>query len=301
MRPRHHPFLALAPAALLIASALGSTPPSAGFLIAGSPRAHAQFVYNPISFPSEHATPHLFTTPAHGTSGDRATSPLQLSQLATPPQSGSAAPMSPSRGTRIIGNEDSNIAYFPEEEWTTIRGASFITGSLHRTSSSAHSAGPRLSRSTPTAARKASQVSPTTSTMTFTFTGHGIDWYGSKSPFHGQASVRLDGKEVAVVDAYSPRWLDQQLLFSSSRDLPLHGSDAANLTGGGGMGLGMGRHEIQVVVRGEGQRRSRGTAVDLDMFLVYEGTGEVRKKRPVVGGSVTQATEAAMAKGRRTR
>lgn len=275
-------LLAIVVPSALFSTALGSPPPGAGFLIASSPRAHAQFVYSPISFPSDH-TPHLFNSPSAGK--DRGTSSLQFS--AERKAFATTSPVSLSPGARVVGNEDTHIAYEPEDKWSIVRGAPFLSGSSHRTSSlSPPTSGRRVSRPAGPGP-KLHSVAPTT--LTYTFTGHGVDWYGSKSPFHGQALVLLDGREVARVDAYSPRWLDQQLLFSSSRDL------RANITGTGDTGLGTGRHELQIVVRGESQRRSKGTTVDLDMLVVWSGEG--RKKRGATGGLVSTGPEA---KGRRS-
>ncbi|KAK4698304.1 hypothetical protein P7C70_g7977, partial [Phenoliferia sp. Uapishka_3] len=266
---------------ILVAPALGSPPPThSGFLIASSPRAHSQFIYNPIAFPSavdvnsRLLSSSASTIKAHARGG---------AGLRHNPHTPAMNTLSLSPGARVIDNDDSRITYEPASSWSTVRGSSFLSGSSHRTSSPAqmslrrrHGTDDVDSHHLPRAPRK----------IKMAFTGHGIDWYGSKSPLGGQATVLLDGQAVATIDAYSPRWLDRQLLFSSSRDIPLSLFGSANVSGGGAIDLGSGRHELEVVVKGEGQRRSRGEQIDLDLVVVWEGLREGRKSKSAASGPI---------------
>lgn len=196
-----------------------------GFLLA--PREPKELSYSPPSF-SDSVSRHRLRSGS--------------SLLARRPSSADIPPIlslpPATAGTHRVSNTHPHIVYRPEAAWQHIRGPSFLTGSTIRTRPRTEFLG----------------------SVTFSFVGQGLDWRGSRSPQHGQAEVRLDGRVVQVVDAYSPRWLDRQLLISLKN-------------------LEHGRHEVEIRQLGTKQRRSTGTAIDVDTFIVWESPA--RPKRAI--------------------
>ncbi|KAI0748553.1 copper radical oxidase [Daedaleopsis nitida] len=101
--------------------------------------------------------------------------------------------------------------------------------------------------------QSASYSSEQGAAMSFTFTGTGVEWFGSADSKHGIAQVYLDGKPAELVDAYSNAPLSQQRIFWVF-DLP------------------KGKHTIKIVNTGQKSDQSGGTAVDIDALVVTQGT-----------------------------
>lgn len=96
------------------------------------------------------------------------------------------------------------------------------------------------------------RVSAAESRIWLTYRGTGFKWVGTKAASFGRASVYVDGTYRATVDAYSPKTVDRQTLFSVSgqRDTT---------------------HTVSIRVRGSKRSASSGTWVDVDRFAVTAG------------------------------
>lgn len=94
--------------------------------------------------------------------------------------------------------------------------------------------------------------------LSFTFLGTGLVLFGPRSPQHGQALVRLDGRPLATLDAFG-KFKPRQRLWAV-RDLP-HGM-----------------HTVEVVPTGGKQRRGEGVVVEVEGFGVV-GLGGGGKQR----------------------
>lgn len=92
--------------------------------------------------------------------------------------------------------------------------------------------------------------------MTFTFTGTGVEWFGSTDGRHGIAKVYLDGKYINRVDTWSSTARRQQRLFWTF-DLPY------------------GKHTLKIVNSGKKRHHSKGTRVDVDAIVVTRGSEPV--------------------------
>ena len=88
--------------------------------------------------------------------------------------------------------------------------------------------------------------------MTFSFTGIGIEWFGNKDRKHGAASVYLDGTLVETVSAYSPTLMRQQRIFSA-------------------FSLQQGRHTLKIINARDKNSTCRGTVIDVDALVVTWG------------------------------
>ncbi|TBU65526.1 copper radical oxidase [Dichomitus squalens] len=88
--------------------------------------------------------------------------------------------------------------------------------------------------------------------MTFTFIGTGIEWFGNMDKKHGSASVYLDGALAQIVSAYSDVAMKQQRIFWA-------------------FNLEQGKHTIKIVNAGDGNSKSRGTVTDIDALVVTWG------------------------------
>ncbi|KAI0723941.1 copper radical oxidase [Cerioporus squamosus] len=88
--------------------------------------------------------------------------------------------------------------------------------------------------------------------MSFTFTGTGIEWFGSLDPKHGVAQVYLDGKPVERVDTFNNASMSQQRIFWS-------------------FGLPQSKHTLKIVNTGEKSSTSKGTVMDVDALVVTQG------------------------------
>ena len=87
--------------------------------------------------------------------------------------------------------------------------------------------------------------------VSFTFTGTGIEWFGSTSPRHGVADMYINEHFVRRVDAYTPRNHCQQRL-------------------GWNYSLPYGKHTIWIVHSGA-HRGGRLKFIDVDAFVVTTG------------------------------
>jgi bacillopeptidase F len=119
--------------------------------------------------------------------------------------------------------DDSSTAIAYSAGWGTTSDASYIDGSAHFA------------------------IVPG-STVSFTFVGSSVSWFGSTGQNHGMVDVYIDGVLVqASVDTYSST-ATYGRLFSIS-------------------GLGYGQHTIELVVSSNQNADSTGTFVDVDGFL----------------------------------
>lgn len=92
------------------------------------------------------------------------------------------------------------------------------------------------------------------SSVFFSFTGTGIEWFGNTGVRHGIANVYVDGVFVRAVDTWSDVSRRQQRLFWQ-------------------YGLADGRHNIKVVSSGKRRTGSRGYLIDVDAFVVTNPDG----------------------------
>ena len=102
------------------------------------------------------------------------------------------------------------------------------------------------------------------SSVFFSFTGTGIEWFGNTGVRHGVADVYIDGVFVRTVDTWNDVSRRQQRLFWQ-------------------YGLTRGRHNIKVVNSGRRRPGSRGYLIDVDAFVVTnpdEATIAQRDSRP---------------------
>jgi hypothetical protein len=89
--------------------------------------------------------------------------------------------------------------------------------------------------------------------MTFTFTGTGIEWFGSTDKRHGIADVYVDGKLMQHVDAWSEETRRQQRLYWV-------------------FNLPYAKHTLKIVNSGQKRDASVGTVVDIDALVVTTGS-----------------------------
>ena len=102
------------------------------------------------------------------------------------------------------------------------------------------------------------------SSVFFSFTGTGIEWFGNTGIRHGIANVYVDGVFVRAVDTWDEVSRRQQRLFWQ-------------------YGLARGRHNIKIVNSGKRRTGSRGYLIDVDAFVVTspeEPTISQRDPRP---------------------
>jgi hypothetical protein len=92
-------------------------------------------------------------------------------------------------------------------------------------------------------------------TITFTFTGTGIEWFGNCDNNHGIADVYIDGKLRKQVDAYCEKSLKQQRIFWDSH-------------------LGSGKHTIKIVNTAHRHGSRKIMRCDLDAFVVTGGANQ---------------------------
>ena len=91
------------------------------------------------------------------------------------------------------------------------------------------------------------------STATLKFDGTGIEIYGANAPWHGKATVSIDGGTPVEVDEYKASRADQVLLFSKT-------------------GLTKGTHTLVVKSSGTKNSSSTGLSVALDKIVVTNTT-----------------------------
>jgi len=85
------------------------------------------------------------------------------------------------------------------------------------------------------------------SAVTAAFSGTGIAWIGTKSPYYGRASVSLDGSAPVVVDMYATTTSYQQTLLSFGN-------------------LSAGLHTLRIEPLGTANPASSGTVIRVDAF-----------------------------------
>ncbi|TFK92323.1 copper radical oxidase [Polyporus arcularius HHB13444] len=101
--------------------------------------------------------------------------------------------------------------------------------------------------------QKSARVSKTSGAgVSFTYTGTGVEWFGSLGPKRGIAQVYLDGKLAERVDMFNNVSMSQQRIFWSL-DLP------------------QGKHTLKIVNTGEKSSESKGTVMDVDALVVTQG------------------------------
>ncbi|KAI0691022.1 copper radical oxidase [Cytidiella melzeri] len=96
-------------------------------------------------------------------------------------------------------------------------------------------------------------TSSANSYMSFTFTGTGVEWFGSTGKKHGIADVYIDGQLVKNVDTWSAETRRQQRLYWVF-DLP-HA-----------------KHTLKIVNSGTKRDESGGSTVDIDALVVTMGS-----------------------------
>ena len=130
--------------------------------------------------------------------------------------------------------------------WTESFSSAYVEGTLHSSS------------------RKDSSIF-------FSFTGTGIEWFGNVGVRHGIADVYIDGVFVRPVDTWNGVSRRQQRLFWQ-------------------YGLARGRHNIKIVNNGRRRTGSRGNLIDLDAFVVTDPDGMAMAERSprLASKSVTQ-------------
>lgn len=99
-------------------------------------------------------------------------------------------------------------------------------------------------------------TSHTNASVSFTFTGTGIEWFGNTGKSHGITDVYIDGSLVESVDAWASVRNRQQRIFWKF-DLPY------------------GKHTIKLLNSGTRPGSSRNTVSDLDAFIVTKGASSV--------------------------
>lgn len=102
------------------------------------------------------------------------------------------------------------------------------------------------------------------SSVFFSFSGTGVEWFGNTGVRHGIANVYIDGVFAGTVDTWNNVSRRQQRLFWQ-------------------YGLARGRHNIKIVNSGRRRPGSRGYFIDVDAFVVTnpdEATIAKRGSRP---------------------
>lgn len=105
-------------------------------------------------------------------------------------------------------------------------------------------------------------------TVTLPFTGTAVRLYGSTAPWHGQATVTIDGVPSGSLDAYSALRHDQALLYAS-----------APLTAG--------PHTLVETVTGTAQPGATGTVIAFDRADIATAPAPVPAPTPVTAPPVT--------------
>lgn len=90
-------------------------------------------------------------------------------------------------------------------------------------------------------------------TATIKFDGTGIELYGANAPWHGKASISIDGGTAVEVDEYKSTRADQVLIFSKS-------------------GLPYGTHTLVLKTTGTKNSASTGIVIALDKVVVTKTT-----------------------------
>lgn len=88
-------------------------------------------------------------------------------------------------------------------------------------------------------------------TVTVTFNGDAIEWYGTKAPAHGIMGISVDGGAETFIDCYSPLRQDNILLYSSGS-------------------LGLGEHTLTVRVTGDKNINASGYYVNADHVRILD-------------------------------
>jgi len=95
-------------------------------------------------------------------------------------------------------------------------------------------------------------TSHTNASVSFTFTGTGIEWFGNSGKSHGISDVYVDGRLVQSVDAWSAVRNKQQRTFWK-------------------FNLPYGKHTLKIINTGRRHRSNRNGILDLDAFVVTKG------------------------------
>ena len=80
----------------------------------------------------------------------------------------------------------------------------------------------------------------------YTFEGDKVRWVGYRFDNAGKAQVKIDGKEVAIVDQYGPQY-EMPFVWEYS-------------------GLGAGKHRIEIIVTGQRNEKSKGICLNIRKF-----------------------------------
>ncbi|EJU05922.1 hypothetical protein DACRYDRAFT_127562 [Dacryopinax primogenitus] len=119
-------------------------------------------------------------------------------------------------------DDTSRSLIFSSHSWHNLSNPKYVDGTLHSTS-------------TPGAS------------MTYLFSGTGIQWFGTTGPSHGKTNVFLDGKQIGTSDGYAKNEAYQQRRWASDE-------------------LVFGQHTLRIVNTDQGQ----GTTTDVDALVVRQ-------------------------------
>jgi hypothetical protein len=103
--------------------------------------------------------------------------------------------------------------------------------------------------------------------VTFTFTGTGIEWFGNIDNRHGIADVFVDGKFIQTVDGWNQVPRKQQRLFWK-------------------FDLKYGKHTLKIIHTGCKRDDSKGFLIDIDALVVTTGTSKRRIEEKRLHASV---------------
>jgi DUF1680 family protein len=87
-------------------------------------------------------------------------------------------------------------------------------------------------------------------TLEYYFEGDRVRWFGRRFDDAGMAKIKIDGKDVAIVDQYGP-----------GRDTPFHWEHK---------GLGQGRHKLELIILSDRNESSKGNWVNIYEFSPFE-------------------------------
>lgn len=109
--------------------------------------------------------------------------------------------------------------------------------------------------------------------MRLKFRGTGVELIGDTGSDRGIATISLDGKQVATIDAFVPEniyWLTR------AHPSPIRGPSRVPIVPPirlwGISGLPDGEHTLELTVGGQKNKESIGTFIGIDALVVLDGT-----------------------------
>jgi hypothetical protein len=130
-------------------------------------------------------------------------------------------------GSFAVDDADPRIAYEPKDAWKHTTNSGCYDKTLH-TATTKHS------------------------NATFSFTGTGVEWFGSTSPEHSTADIYMDSRFLAHIDGYSATPRKQQRFFGVDN-------------------LKRGRHILKIVHTGATNSHTGNAPLDIDALVVNPG------------------------------